>query len=95
MEILEECRDGLVVLNGDDNLLYGLKGFLNKHTVYYGMDEGLDYQAYNIQNAGESGVYFDISIKGKEYKIHVPIPGYIIFIMHWRPWLWALKWEYQ
>lgn len=76
MEILEGVpRDGLVVLNGDDNLLYGLKGFLNKHTVYYGMDEGLDYQAYNIQNAGESGVYFDISIKGKEYKIHVPIPG--------------------
>jgi UDP-N-acetylmuramoyl-tripeptide--D-alanyl-D-alanine ligase len=76
MEILEGVpKDGLVVLNGDDNLLYGLKGFLSKHTVYYGMDENLDYQAYNIQNAGESGVYFDISIRGKEYKIHVPIPG--------------------
>lgn len=76
MEILEGVpKDGLVVLNGDDNLLYGLKGFLDKHTVYYGMDEGLDYQAYNIQNAGESGVYFNITIKNKEYKIHVPIPG--------------------
>lgn len=76
MEILEGVpRDGLVVLNGDDSLLYGLKGFLDKHTVYYGMDEGLDYQAYNIQNAGESGVYFDINIRDREYKIHIPLPG--------------------
>ncbi|NSW90514.1 MAG: UDP-N-acetylmuramoyl-tripeptide--D-alanyl-D-alanine ligase [Firmicutes bacterium] len=76
MEIVEGVpRNGLVVLNGDDNLLYGLKGFLNRRTVYYGMDEGVDYQAYNIQNAGESGVYFDINIKGREYNIHVPLPG--------------------
>jgi len=76
MEIFEGLsRDGLIVLNGDDNLLYGLKGFLNFRTVYYGMDEGLDYQAYNIQNAGEAGIYFDINIKNSEYKIHVPLPG--------------------
>ena len=76
MEILEGVpKDGMIVLNGDDNLLYGLKGFLDKHTVYYGMDEGLDYQAYNILNAGESGVYFDINIKDREYKVHVPLPG--------------------
>jgi len=76
MEIFEGLsRDGLIVLNGDDNLLYGLKGFLNYRTVYYGMDEGLDYQAYNVQNAGEGGIYFDINIKNTEYKIHVPLPG--------------------
>ena len=27
------------------------------------MDEGPDYQAYNIQNVREGGVYFDINIK--------------------------------
>lgn len=76
MEIFEGLsRDGLIVLNGDDNLLYGLKGFLNYRTVYYGMDEGLDYQAYNIQNAGEGGIYFDINVKNSEYKVHVPLPG--------------------
>lgn len=76
MEIFEGLsRDGLIVLNGDDNLLYGLKGFLNFRTVYYGMDEGLDYQAYNVQNAGEGGIFFDINIKDKEYKVHIPLPG--------------------
>jgi len=76
MEILEGVpKDGLVVLNGDDSLLYGLKGFLDRRTVYYGMGEELDYQAYNIKNAGEAGGYFDINIKGREYKIHVPLPG--------------------
>lgn len=76
MEIFEGVpKDGLIILNGDDNLLYGLKGFLNKHTIYYGMDEGLDYQAYNIRNAGELGVYFNIMVKDKECKIHVPVPG--------------------
>ncbi|HOJ10803.1 MAG TPA: UDP-N-acetylmuramoyl-tripeptide--D-alanyl-D-alanine ligase [Clostridiales bacterium] len=76
MEIFEGLpRDGLVVMNGDDTFLYGLKGFLNFRTLYYGMDEGLDYQAYNVQSAGETGIYFDINVKNVEYKVHVPVPG--------------------
>ena len=76
MEILEGLpQNGLVVLNGDDNLLYGLKDLLRFKVVFYGMGEGLDYQAYNIRNAGERGTYFEITLGNTDAAIHVPVPG--------------------
>lgn len=76
MEILEGLKpEGLLVLNGDDKLLYGLKDLLKFRVVFYGMEEGLHYQAYNISSAGENGIYFEIKIKNTEYKIHIPSPG--------------------
>ncbi|MEN2774089.1 UDP-N-acetylmuramoyl-tripeptide--D-alanyl-D-alanine ligase [Acetivibrio clariflavus] len=76
MEILEGLKDnGLVILNGDDNLLSGLKGLLKHRTVFYGMEDGLDYQAYNISSQGEMGTSFEITIGYKDYKVHVPAPG--------------------
>ncbi|MCX7921310.1 MAG: UDP-N-acetylmuramoyl-tripeptide--D-alanyl-D-alanine ligase [Clostridia bacterium] len=76
MEIFEGLRkDGLAVLNGDDKLLYGLKDLLKFRTVFYGMEEDVDYQAYNITPVGESGTYFEITIGSREYKVHVPVPG--------------------
>ena len=76
MEILDGLKErGTVVLNGDDNLLFGLKGLLSFRTVYYGIGEGLDYQAYNILNAGEKGTFFEISLYNREYRVHIPVPG--------------------
>lgn len=76
MEIFEGLnKNGLVVLNGDDNLLNGLKGLLEFKTLFYGMGEGLDYQAYNIQTSGENGSCFNIIVGDKEYKVDVPVPG--------------------
>jgi len=76
MEILEGLKDnGLVILNGDDSLLSGLKGLLKYRTVFYGMEEGLDYQAYNISSQGEMGTSFEITIGNENYKVHVPAPG--------------------
>lgn len=76
MEILEGLRaDGLVILNGDDKLLYGMKGLLRHRTVFYGMEEGMNYQAYNIKTAGEHGTHFEIALGNKEYTVHVPVPG--------------------
>lgn len=76
MEILEGLKDkGLVILNGDDNLLYGLKDFLKYRTVFYGMEDGLDYQAYNISSQGEQGTSFEITIGNNNYKVNVPAPG--------------------
>ncbi|MFZ5985967.1 MAG: UDP-N-acetylmuramoyl-tripeptide--D-alanyl-D-alanine ligase [Bacillota bacterium] len=76
MEILEGLNSqGLVILNGDDNLLYGLKGLLKFRTVFYGFEEGLDYQAYNVNSLGEQGSTFEITIGNREYKIRVPVPG--------------------
>lgn len=76
MEILEGLNErGLVILNGDDNLLNGLKDLLKYRTVLYGMEDGLDYQAYNISSQGEMGTSFEISIGNNNYKVHVPVPG--------------------
>lgn len=76
LEILEGLQpDGLLVLNGDDALLSGVKGLLNVRTVSYGLEEGLDYQAYHIQSRGEAGVDFNIMINGREFTVSVPSPG--------------------
>lgn len=76
LEILDGLSsNGLVILNGDDDLLSGLRDLLKFRTVFYGIGEGADYQAYNIQTAGEHGSSYEISIKGKEYKVNVPVPG--------------------
>lgn len=76
MEILEGLKDkGLVILNGDDKLLYGLKGLISFRTVFYGLEENLDYQAYNVQSLGEQGTVFDITICNKDYRVNIPVPG--------------------
>ncbi|NJD02300.1 MAG: UDP-N-acetylmuramoyl-tripeptide--D-alanyl-D-alanine ligase [Ruminiclostridium sp.] len=76
LEILEALNpDGLVILNGDDALLAGMKDLLKFRTVLYGMDEGVDYRACNINSHGESGTFFDITLGGREYNIHIPVPG--------------------
>ncbi|MDF2523957.1 MAG: UDP-N-acetylmuramoyl-tripeptide--D-alanyl-D-alanine ligase [Clostridiales bacterium] len=76
LEILEGIASGgLVILNGDDNLLYGTKGLLKFRTVFYGMGEEMDYQAFNIMNMGEQGTSFDVLVENCEYKVHVPVPG--------------------
>ena len=64
LEILEGLEnDGVVVLNGDDHLLYGLKDLLKFNTIFYGMEEGNDFQAYNVETVGEKGTYFEILIE--------------------------------
>lgn len=76
LEILEGLKTGgLVVLNGDDPLLWGVKGLLSFRTVFYGLDEGRDYRARNVVSAGESGSHFDITVGGRDYTVHVPAPG--------------------
>lgn len=76
MEIMEGLPDdGIVILNGDDSLLYGLKGFLKYKTIYYGTEEGLDLQAYNIKSMGESGICFEVTIGNNDYKVNIPVPG--------------------
>lgn len=76
MEILEGLNEkGLAIFNGDDKLLYGLKDLLNLRTVFYGMEDGLDYQAFNVKTAGEQGSSFEISLRNSDYYVRIPVPG--------------------
>jgi UDP-N-acetylmuramoyl-tripeptide--D-alanyl-D-alanine ligase len=76
MEILDGLSsNGIVVLNGDDSLLKGMKNLLKYKTVFFGMEEGLEYQAYNINTRGENGSSFEIMLNSTEYSVFVPVPG--------------------
>ncbi|MEN8907548.1 MAG: UDP-N-acetylmuramoyl-tripeptide--D-alanyl-D-alanine ligase [Clostridiales bacterium] len=76
MEVLDGLSsNGTVVLNGDDSLLKGMKNLLKYTTVFYGMEEGLEYQAFNIKTLGEKGSSFEITINSRDYKVFVPVPG--------------------
>ena len=76
LELLEGLQpDGLLILNGDDAMLSGAKDLLNCRTVSYGLEEGVDYQAYNIQSRGEYGIDFSVMIEEMEYLIQLPSPG--------------------
>ena len=76
LELLEGLQpDGLLILNGDDVMLSGVKDLLEVRTVSYGLEENADYQAYNIRSKGEKGIDFNIKLDGNEYTVHVPAPG--------------------
>lgn len=76
LEILEGLKkDGLLILNGDDKLLYGLKDLLEFKTIFYGMEDGVLYQVYNIKSRGEQGIHFEITIDGRDYRVRIHVPG--------------------
>lgn len=61
LEILDFfSSDGLVILNGDDEMLYELKGKLPYKTIYFGIEnKECDYVAKNI-NATEKSIAYDV-----------------------------------
>lgn len=76
LELIEGLQpDGVLILNGDDVMLNGVKDLLEVRTVSYGLEEDVDYQAYNIRSKGEKGTDFNIKLDGNEYNVHVPAPG--------------------
>ncbi len=76
LEILEGLQmDGTVVLNGDDDLLWGARGELECETLYYGIENAsCDLVAKNICTYSDSTT-FSCKIEGKEYDFLVRVPG--------------------
>jgi len=76
MEILEGLsKNGVVILNVDDQLLSGMRNLLPYKTIFYGLEDDTDYQAFDVKTAGEQGTYFRIEINNKTYEVHIPVPG--------------------
>jgi UDP-N-acetylmuramoyl-tripeptide--D-alanyl-D-alanine ligase len=76
LEILEGLKkDGTIILNGDDELLSGLKGLLPHKTVFYGINEDLDVWAYDLSSKGEEGVSFQVKTETNDMELFVPTPG--------------------
>lgn len=76
LEILEGLQmDGVAVLNGDDSLLWGVKGELDCETLYYGIENnGCDLVARNVVAYSDSTT-FTCKIDGKEIDFLVRVPG--------------------
>jgi len=66
------AEDGVAVLNGDDDLLCDFMPPVRR--VTYGLNEGNDYVASNVENLGQDGVA--CTIRWKDEEINVTIPAY-------------------
>jgi UDP-N-acetylmuramoyl-tripeptide--D-alanyl-D-alanine ligase len=73
-ELIEALSpEGTAVLFGDEPLLRARAGKTQAKVVYYGLEEGNDIQAVNIENKGMSGSEF--SLKGDDGRYTLRVPG--------------------
>jgi len=76
LEILDGLKkDGTVILNGDDELLSGLRGLLSYKTIFYGINEGQDIWAFDLSSKGEEGVNFQVQTLTTDMDLFIPAPG--------------------
>ncbi|MGI6085984.1 MAG: UDP-N-acetylmuramoyl-tripeptide--D-alanyl-D-alanine ligase [Acetivibrionales bacterium] len=76
LEILDGMKDdGVLILNGDDELLSGLHGLLTYKTLFYGIDEDQDIWAYDLSSKGEEGVCFQVKTDKNDMSLTIPAPG--------------------
>ncbi|MDD4495802.1 MAG: UDP-N-acetylmuramoyl-tripeptide--D-alanyl-D-alanine ligase, partial [Eubacteriales bacterium] len=76
LEVLEgmDFYKGLLLLNSDDELLSGIKGSRGIRTLYFGLESDADYKAFDVE-INEFNSDFSINIKGKKYRVRIPVPG--------------------
>lgn len=76
LEILEGVQEGgTVILNGDDPLLWGLRGTLPYELLYYGIkNEECEIVARNIKGFSDSTV-FEFDLNDKHYTAEIKVPG--------------------
>ncbi|HEY8499407.1 MAG TPA: UDP-N-acetylmuramoyl-tripeptide--D-alanyl-D-alanine ligase [Clostridia bacterium] len=76
LEVTKGMKDsGILILNGDDELLSGLNGLLNMNVVYYGINENIPLHAFGIETMGEEGVRFLVNIRNEDVEIVLSVPG--------------------
>ena len=74
LEVLE-CLDGIAILNGDDEYLWGAKENIAHETIYYSIDNAdSDYVAYDVV-CDDKGSAFKLKINSVEYEFSVPVVG--------------------
>lgn len=76
LEILEGVEEGgSVILNGDDPLLWGLRGALPYELLYYGIkNKECEMVAENIRSFSDSTV-FEFVINEERYTAEIKVPG--------------------
>jgi len=76
LEILEGLsKNGTVFLNGDDMLLNGLMGLIDRTLVYFGLDERLDVIGTDARARGEDGLEFEFAWQARSYNVRIHSAG--------------------
>lgn len=74
LEVLE-CLEGIAVLNGDDEYLWGARENITHKKLYYGIENSnADYVAYDVL-CNEKGSCFKIKINGSEHSFRINVVG--------------------
>lgn len=68
-------KDGTVIVNGDDELLSGIKEINKKTTVTFGKDKNNICYASGICAKGLFGTEAQIHIPSGDFKVEIPLPG--------------------
>ena len=75
-ELLPHIRqDGLLVLNGDDEMLATLRGNTQVETVFCGENEGLEYRARVTGGDGETHICCHLATPCMEQNVEIPALG--------------------
>ncbi len=68
-------QDGTVILNGDDDMLWNIRGTLDFETLYYGVEnKSCDVMATSI-NTYPNETEFAFMAEEEEYKAKISVPG--------------------
>ena len=76
-------KDGIAILNGDDDKLSTIRQVGDKEPVFYGMEEKMEYRedakksvyATGVENLGLYGMQARIHTPEGEWDVRIPIPG--------------------
>lgn len=76
-------KDGIAILNGDDDKLSTVRQVGDKEPVFYGMEEKMEYRedakksvyATGVENLGLYGMQARIHTPEGEWDVRIPIPG--------------------
>jgi UDP-N-acetylmuramoyl-tripeptide--D-alanyl-D-alanine ligase len=75
-ELIEALpKDGVAVLNFDDEWVRGFGRGLGERAVFYGMSEGADVRAIHVAEMGTEGVVFTVGVKGERASVQLQLLG--------------------
>lgn len=75
-ELIGHVRtDGLLILNGDDELLLGLRGTTPVSAVFFGKGEGLEYRATDLGGDGTSQITCQVDTPCGSFPAEIPALG--------------------
>ena len=75
-ELIEALpRDGVAVLNFDDNYVSSFGRGMGERAVFYGLNEGADVQAVHVAEVGAEGVVFTVEAQGERASVQLRMLG--------------------